>query len=227
MLAGRSLTVTSLQYDSEITLNGVNVSSSPFYDDGSVVVFGIEKFFDLKFQVSPITQSPSANFRCGTMSDKNPNPFGEAIETLRSSGYSSMALFLESQILGFSNGQSTMTVFAPSDDALATRVDNFTDYPSLYFRQILPCRIVWNDLVDLEEGTKLPTYSEGYAIYVAKSSGMLTINGVAVFYPNMYMNDWLVVHGLLDIFSVAERISTEESEMRSTTTHGMAALDHW
>lgn len=220
MLPARSLTVTSSQSDSVISLNRVKISTSPFYDDGSLVVFGIEKFFDIKFQ------SPSVKFRCGLLTVRN--PFGEAIETLRSNGYSSMALFLESQILGFNNGQSsTMTVFAPSDDALATRVDNFTDYPSLYFRQILPCRISWNDLVNLEEGTELSTYSEGYTIYVAKSSGMLRLNGVAVFYPNMYLNEWLVVHGLLDVFSLAERISTVESnsEMRSNT-HGMS-MDHW
>lgn len=220
MLPARSLTVTSSQSDSVISLNRVKISTSPFYDDGSLVVFGIEKFFDINFQ------SPSVKFRCGLLTVRN--PFGEAIETLRSNGYSSMALFLESQILGFNNGQSsTMTVFAPSDDALATRVDNFTDYPSLYFRQILPCRISWNDLVNLEEGTELSTYSEGYTIYVAKSSGMLRLNGVAVFYPNMYLNEWLVVHGLLDVFSLAERISTVESnsEMRSNT-HGMS-MDHW
>ncbi|KAG7012984.1 putative fasciclin-like arabinogalactan protein 20, partial [Cucurbita argyrosperma subsp. argyrosperma] len=149
------------------------------------------------------------------------NSFGEAIETLRSNGYSSMALFLESQILRFSNGQSTMTVFAPSDDTLAARIDDFTDYPSLY------CRILWNDLMDLEKGTKLSTYSKGFAISVAKSNGILMINGVAVIYPNMYVNDWLLVHGLLDVFSMAERLSAKESgsEMRNIT-HGLA-LDHW
>ncbi|XP_022945764.1 LOW QUALITY PROTEIN: putative fasciclin-like arabinogalactan protein 20 [Cucurbita moschata] len=124
-------------------------------------------------------------------------------------------------ILRFSNGQSTMTVFAPSDDTLAARIDDFTDYPSLY------CRILWNDLMDLEKGTKLSTYSKGFAISVAKSNGILMINGVAVIYPNMYVNDWLLVHGLLDVFSMAERLSAKESgsEMRNIT-HGLA-LDHW
>ncbi|KAL0538699.1 hypothetical protein IC582_022854 [Cucumis melo] len=220
MLPSQSLTVTTPQSDSVISLNRVKVSSSPFYDDGLLVVYGIEKFFDLKFQ------SPNMKFRCDLLTIRN--PFGEAIEILRSNGYSSMALFLESQILGFSNGQSSMmTVFAPSDEALETRVDKFTDYPSLYFRQILPCRISWNDLVDLENGTELSTYSEGYTIHVTKSSGMLKINGVAVFYPNMYLNEWLVVHGLLDVFPVAERTSTVESdsEMRSKN-HEMSIIDH-
>ncbi|KAG6601254.1 putative fasciclin-like arabinogalactan protein 20, partial [Cucurbita argyrosperma subsp. sororia] len=221
MLAGRSLTVTSSRSDSKVSLNGVKISNSPLYDDGSLVVFGIDKFFNLIFQVPPLTPSPSAKFRCGPLMFKN--PFGEAIKTLRSNGYSSMALFLESQIIGFNNGQSMMTIFAPSDDALATRIDNFTDYPSLYFRQILPCRILWNDLVNLEEGTELSTYSEGYELYIAKSSGMLRMNGVAVFYPNMYLNEWLVIHGLLDVFSAAERISAEESD---SEIHGMA-MDHW
>ncbi|XP_023541106.1 putative fasciclin-like arabinogalactan protein 20 [Cucurbita pepo subsp. pepo] len=195
------------------------ISSSPIYDDGSLVVFGTEKFFDLKFQVFPVIRNLSAGFRCGPMTEKN--SFGEAIETLRSNGYSSMALFLESQILRFSNGQSMMTVFAPSDDTLAARIDDFTDYPSLY------CRILWNDLVDLEKGTKLSTYSKGSAISVAKSNGILMINGVAVIYPNMYVNDWLVAHDLLDVTSVAERLSAKESgsEMRNIT-HGKA-LDHW
>ncbi|XP_022150604.1 putative fasciclin-like arabinogalactan protein 20 [Momordica charantia] len=197
MLPGRSLTVTSSsRSDSEISLNRVKINSSPFYDDGSLIVFGVEKFFDLKLQVPPLTQSPGgAEFRCGPSTEEN--PFGEAIKTLKSNGYSSMALFLESQIPGFNNGQSMMTVFAPSDEALATRVDNFTEYPSLYFRQILPCRILWNDLVNIEDGTELATYSEGYTISIVKSSGMLTINGVEIFYPNMYVNEWLAVHGLL------------------------------
>ncbi|XP_022967990.1 LOW QUALITY PROTEIN: putative fasciclin-like arabinogalactan protein 20, partial [Cucurbita maxima] len=190
MLADRSLTVTSSRYFHEISLNRVMISSSPIYDDGSLVVFGTEKFFDLKFQVFPVTRSLSAGFR-------------------------------------FSNGQSMMTVFAPSDDTLASRIDDFTDYPSLYFRQILPRRILWNDLVDLDKGTKLSTYSKGYAISVAKSNGMLMINGVAVIYPNMYMNEWLVVHGLLDVFSMAERLSAKESgSERRNTPHGKA-LDHW
>jgi len=125
----------------------------------------------------------------GTVSFLGANSFHEASGILRSSGYSVMVEFLDVQVPE-NKERTMMTVFAPVDEAMLNRIGNFSEYSSIFLRHIVPCRLLWNDLVKFDDGTALVTY---------------LLNGVPVFYPNMYISDWLVVHGLRKVLELPER----------------------
>lgn len=86
--------------------------------------------------------------------------FGEASETLRARGYSVMALFLDLQFLGFI-GQPKLTVFAPVDEVMVNLAGDIPEYSSLFLRHVIPCKLSWIDMVNVNQGTVLLTYLEG------------------------------------------------------------------
>lgn len=159
--------------------------------------------------------------------------FKEASENLRFNGYSAMAAFLDLQLLGFNKERSAaMTVFAPTDQAMSKRPSQHSS-PSIFLRHVVPCRLLWSDLVSLSDGTVLPTYSEGFTITVTRAESVLMLNGIPVFYANMHYSDSVAVHGLNEILvpqEVAESeplaapVSEPESES-STGTDGLKIED--
>ncbi|KAL1828945.1 hypothetical protein DCAR_0208223 [Daucus carota subsp. sativus] len=211
--AGKSLTVTSFASDDRISLNDVKLSRWPIYDDGSLVIFGIESFLNPEFTSTIQIRNPSFDVGCVVVNDY-PNTlskgfmFGEASETLRARGYSVMAAFLDLQLLGFI-GQPKLTVFAPVDEVMVNRAGDIPDYPSLFLRHVVPCKLSWIDMVNVNQGTELQTYLEGFGMNVTRSSDLFMVNGVQITFPDMYYSDWLVVHGLPEILPVP---STPEHE---------------
>ncbi|KAL5553375.1 hypothetical protein UlMin_040776 [Ulmus minor] len=217
LLPNHMLIVTSSPSDSQFSLNNVKITtSSPIYDDGSLVIFGIEGFFDPNFQVPSIHNPPSCR---SFSSNDDPIQFpGEswlkqASSTLSSNGYSVMASFLDSQLLGF-NEQSAMTIFAPSDEAMANRPDP-TQNPSIFLRHVVPCKLLWNDLVNFSDGSVLQTYLDRFNITISRSGSVLLVNGVPVFYANMYYSHSLVVHGLSEILGMQKEAAESESKSSS------------
>jgi hypothetical protein len=67
----------------------------------------------------------------------------------------------------------------------------------------------------MNDGTVLRNYLEGFTINVTGSPGILKLNDVPVIYPDMYFNDWLVVHGVRDIIE-APRPTAEQTEPLQT-----------
>ncbi|XP_028758177.1 putative fasciclin-like arabinogalactan protein 20 [Neltuma alba] len=200
LLNNHTLIVTESHSDFEISLNYVRViGSSPIYEDGLFLIYGIDSFFDPDFRYTPASQEPSPNPICGlqrqTMSSSD--SFSQAIETLRSTGYYVTASFLGLQMNGISN-EAAMTVFAPEDEMAKNLLANFSEYPSFFLRHVVPCKLLWNDLADLNSGSNLPTMLEGFSINVARSGGVLALNGVSVVFPNIFHSDKLVVHGVSD-----------------------------
>ncbi|KAK7390922.1 hypothetical protein VNO78_19126 [Psophocarpus tetragonolobus] len=195
LFPGQSLTVTSSD-NSLVSVNNVKLTDSPIYDDGFLLVYGLDKFFDPTFQFN--TPTPNSDSSCSAKN--HTDSFDQAIQTLKTGGYSAMASFLGMQLSGVAE-QSGITVFAPADDMLMNRIGDLGDYPSFFRRHIVPCRILWNDLVDLGDGTELPTFLEGFAINITRSDGVLILNGVPVFFPDVFFNDRVVVHGVSDVLS--------------------------
>lgn len=117
-----------------------------------------------------------------------------------------MASFLGMQLSSLTD-QSGITVFAPADEMVMNRVGDFEDYPSFFRRHVVPCKLLWNELVDFGDGTELRTFSEGFNINITRSGGVLILNGVTVFFPDVYFNDKIVVHGVSDVLSTQDTAS--------------------
>ncbi|XP_004305572.1 PREDICTED: putative fasciclin-like arabinogalactan protein 20 [Fragaria vesca subsp. vesca] len=210
LLDGYSLTVTTLPADGLVSLNNVTVTASPIFDDGSLIIYGTNRFFDPYFRISGPIPSYGRKNRC-CLAPRNPNetaemaetaafyPFSDASKVLTSEGCSVMASFLEMQFHGFLKSLTKLTVFAPVDHAMVSRIGDLSQYSSLFRRHVAPCKLSWNDLVSLDDGTVLRTNLQGFLINVSRYDGVLVLNGVSVIMPEMYHNDWLVVHGISEV----------------------------
>lgn len=205
MLVGQSLTATTSPSDLIASFNNVKITSMPIYDDGFLLVYGIERFFDPTFQYTGPNPKPNPNSTCALKNSTagSSDSFDQAIETLSSGGYSAMASFLGMQLSGVAE-QSGITVFAPADETVLSRIGDFGDYPAFYRRHVVPCKLLWNDLVNIGDGTELPTFLEGFSINITRSGGILILNGVPVFFPDMVFNDKMVVHGLGDVLAALD-----------------------
>ncbi|KAK2635352.1 hypothetical protein Ddye_030144 [Dipteronia dyeriana] len=197
--ANRSLIVTSVPFDHHVSLNGVKINGTAIYDDGSLRIFGIERFFDLGFRINEYDGNHSHNIRCVPMVKDGTMSFDRASRVLISKGYSVMASFLGLQ-LGVIKEQTLLTVFASVDQVMKVRnFGDFKEYSSIFLGHVVPCRISWTDLLASDNGTEFSTFLEGFKIKIKRSGNVLTINEVPITSPNLYYNDWLVVHGVRDI----------------------------
>ncbi|KAJ1377709.1 FAS1 domain [Sesbania bispinosa] len=205
MLAGQSLTVTTSPSGRTTSLNNIRITALPIYDDGFLLVYGIDKFFDPSFQYTGPNQRPNPNPNCPANNHtlSSSDSFDQAIETLKSGGYSAMASFLGMQLSDVTE-QSAITVFAPADEMVLNRLGDFGEYPSFFRRHVVPCKLLWNDLVDFGDGSELPTFLEGFSINITRSGGVLILNGVPVFFPDIFFNDKVVVHGVSDVLAVQD-----------------------
>ncbi|BFG17174.1 hypothetical protein CerSpe_034470 [Prunus speciosa] len=106
--------------------------------------------------------------------------------------------------------QTMMTVFAPFDQVLMNRVGNLSEQSSIFHRHVVPCRLLWSDLVSFNDGTVLRTNLMGFTINITRSQDVLMLNGVSVIFPEVYHNGWLAVHGISEVLEVPHR--TEQTE---------------
>jgi len=108
MLNGQSLTVTS---DRVTSVNNIKIIGSPIYDNGVLFVYGIDRFLDPSFQYTGPNQKPNS------ISNSS---FEQALETLKTTGYSEMAMNL---------------------------IGDFEDHHWLFRRDVVPYKFIWNDVV--------------------------------------------------------------------------------
>ncbi|XP_010554426.1 PREDICTED: putative fasciclin-like arabinogalactan protein 20 [Tarenaya hassleriana] len=203
----RSLIVTSSPYDGVLSLNGVKITSgSPEYDDRSLVVFEVDGFFDSEFEIS---DPDHGNLSCtapfsGRFSDlREKQSFVIAAKALRSKGYAAMASFLETQIGEVADGAS-ITVFAPIDESVIDLSFRFGEQASLFLSHVLPCKISWRELSDLEDGAELRTYMEGFTINVTRFNGGVRLNGVLLVEREVFLGERVVVHGIAGAIGTLE-----------------------
>ncbi|XP_061990926.1 putative fasciclin-like arabinogalactan protein 20 [Rosa rugosa] len=231
LLSGSSLVVTSPSSGTGISLNGVRVTTaaSPIYDDGFLIILGVEDFFDPNFHAPAPTRIPVSDPMCGSPSSNGTSTIGfpaaswfeGAKGVMRSNGYRVMASFLDLQLMGFKNPPSSLTVFAPVDQA----VENPLLDPSIFLRHVVPCRLVWSDLVNFSEGTVLPTYMAGFTIRISRNGDVLLLNEVPVYYANMYYSDSVVVHGLQESLVMPAEAQEEAAEESSQEEAGSETSD--
>lgn len=219
MSPNHTLIVTSLPSDHQVSLNGVKINQPAIYDDGSLRIFGIETFLDPDYSVSESQDGADPDLTLGQSveclesvrgSEMN---FDEAVRYLTTEGYNVMASFLQLQLVGFKDQSVVLTVFAPPDEAFRGYFGNFSEYSSIFLRHAVPCKISYQDLIDFDQGTVLPTFLEGFKINVTKSLKDLYLNNVRVNDPSLYLNDWMYIHGVEKI--VPEYVP-QSSQIRSS-----------
>ncbi|XP_047330357.1 putative fasciclin-like arabinogalactan protein 20 [Impatiens glandulifera] len=215
MSSGKSLFVTSSPLDHKISLNNVTICGYPVHDDGSLIIFGIDEFFDPEFEFPQTVQTPIPDLGCVISSSNLTSSFPvssfiEASVELRSRGYSVIASYLDVQLLGFLEPPK-LTIFAPVDDVMTDYVSNFTEDSSLFLRHVIPCRVTWSDLASFEDGTPLQTFAEGSSIRLTRFNHPLLLNDVPIAFPDMYISDSLVIHGLHGILERKEMPEPDES----------------
>ncbi|RVX06948.1 putative fasciclin-like arabinogalactan protein 20 [Vitis vinifera] len=200
MLLNRSLIVTTSDVDALLSINNVTVNELTVYDAGSVVIYGVDEFFDPSFRIysnSVPEQCPGRNdfFEQETSSFEDVDCFGEASDLLRSRGYSKMAAFMDMQLTGFGDGTS-VTIFAPVDESIEEHAKNFSDYSVMFRQHVVPGWLPWKVMSGLETGALLPTFSEDFRIKITRFGDILALNGVPILFMDMFCCNWLVVHGL-------------------------------
>ncbi|KAJ4973472.1 hypothetical protein NE237_006646 [Protea cynaroides] len=214
-----SLIVTTSASDQQISLNNVKINELSIFYDGSLVIFGIDNFFDPSFKISShslLSDSPNNDIHCTVpyFHDPalDPDSFAVASYNIRYKGYSVMASFLELQ-LPLSVDQRKLTIFAPVDEAMKDYTGVSGRYSAVFLRHVLPCRFTWSDLVKLDNGAILQTLLSGFTINVTRSGDTVLLNGFSVNFPDLYYRDWLVVHGISQILTLpGEQEPTPDSQ---------------
>ncbi|XP_019161127.1 PREDICTED: putative fasciclin-like arabinogalactan protein 20 [Ipomoea nil] len=202
--------------DSHVSINGVKISTSPIFDDGSVIVFTVDDFFAANFTPpvpAPINPSslhiPDCKLRQFSM-------LNVASAVLKSRGYSIMASFLDLQLLGFMNTPPiNLTVFAPVDGALIQFSGDLMVYQLVLMRHVLPCALNWTELNELGRGSgaAFQDYVKQFSMNVRSANGEVFVNGIRISIPDMYHNDWVVIHGLNEMIPLPDEfgIRTEST----------------
>lgn len=220
----RSLFVTASPASSDgfISINGVRVDEKASFDDDSVIIYGIEEFFNSSFRsISKPPQesslgSKTKNGRKGSIGQESQvcgvQSFEQAADFLRSRDYSIMAALLDAQLTGF-NAQTGLTIFAPIDEAIAEEHPrNISDFSLIFRQHVVPRLLPWKDLIGIDGGTMLQTFSRGFMINVSVSDDVLLLNDSPIVFQDLYQSDWLVVHGLSRLLtSPAKQESMEDS----------------
>ncbi|KAI3793717.1 hypothetical protein L1987_36338 [Smallanthus sonchifolius] len=90
-----------------------------------------------------------------------------------------MASFLNLQLLGFLS-QLTSTIFTPNDEVMINFSVRFLDYQSLFYENMLPCKISWRDLINVDDIISFDTYLEGYKFKINRSGGTFKVYKLSI-----------------------------------------------
>ncbi|KAF8050217.1 hypothetical protein N665_2022s0003 [Sinapis alba] len=209
-----SLTVTNSSRSGGVNLsiNGVGVQDSPLFDDGYVVIYISDEFFTPPIITPPSSSSianpissPAASIDSISIPIPSSAPssvpvncfniFESASSLLLSRGFVIMATFLALQLEISPGNETKLTVFAPIDEAIS--VNKFSDYATIFRGHVIKRLLSWKELEKLAwEGSILQTALKGYEIELSWSGDFLLLNGIPLIFPDLYANDWIVVHGV-------------------------------
>ena len=128
------------------------------------------------------------------------------VRVLRNYGYSVLATSIELtnlELISLANQDQGLTLFAPTDVALAS-VDLSTPLflPILQYH-LCPGHFLYNNLLSIPSGTRVNTLLLGYSLFITSandSSHHLTIDNVPIGRPNVFVDDFIVIHGINHIF---------------------------
>lgn len=120
-----------------------------------------------------------------------------------------MASFLDLQLMGYvgsGNDVVKWTVFAPADEELVRFSGGFGEYASIFMRHLVPCKVRWNDMGEMGNGSVIWKNMDGFdMVIVSRDDGMVMVNGAEVTVPEMYDDESMVVHGINGMISMPEQ----------------------
>ncbi|KAL6143103.1 hypothetical protein ACLB2K_053799 [Fragaria x ananassa] len=212
LLPNHTLTVTS-SFASEgySSIDDVRVDPNSVLDDGAVIIYAVDRFFNLTFLEASEVQAPAPAPTSAISVPPPHRPFRLVADALRSRGCSIMAAFLDAQLVGF-NRKTALTVFAAADDAVQDYARNTTDYSSIFRSHVVPALLTWQGLVELDDGATLPTFEEGFTISVVKMGDVPVLNDVPVADQDLYLSRFVVVHGLNRLLTSQMETVTQAEE---------------
>ncbi|XP_062028461.1 uncharacterized protein LOC133744355 [Rosa rugosa] len=122
-----------------LSINDVRVDPNFSLDNGSMMIYTIDRFFNLSFLEADEASTPAPIAR---VSGQPHRSFGSVSDLLRSEGCSIMDAFLDAQMIGFNQNTALMVFIAVKDYSR-----NNSDY-SVIFREHVVQKL-------------LPTFEEG------------------------------------------------------------------
>lgn len=207
---GRCLTVTSTTGDAsgiKIFVDGVQITRPDLFNDGRVIVHGIQGFVG---SLSPLScnqspgQSPPSQDEIISTSEHSGSAIvrlmlRDAIVQLKESGYSILALAMRVKYPELSTLQN-MTIFALDDAAIFAGGHSYVTNVRFH---VVPNRLLMHaDLMKLRAGTILSTLVHGQSLVITHAhtgdtieSG-LRINYVPISRPDVVRNLKIVVHSI-------------------------------
>lgn len=198
--------------DPTLFVGGVEITRPDLFNDGTVIIHGIQGFLahlspvscqiermtSLAFPSQPASSPPSAVMRA---------LLNDAMIRLRMSDYTVLALLIQEnldQLLQL----NSMTIFSVDDAAVFS--DGHTYVSNLRFHIVPNLRLMALGLMNLPSGSVLPTMEPGetLVVTVAGGEGLLSpmrINNVKVTSTNIVFNEGMVVHGIAAPFPRVHR----------------------
>ncbi|GFP85435.1 putative fasciclin-like arabinogalactan protein 20 [Phtheirospermum japonicum] len=210
----RCLTITNNDKDDKVFVNGVEISSPDIFNNGLVVIHGLQGFVS---HLSPLScnveRMTSLSFPSPALaaaaSAVPPSLFimrlmlKDAIIRLRATGYNVVSLALRVKYLELSDLKS-MTIFALDDMAIFSGGGNA--YLSNFRYHVVPNkRLTAAELVSLPPPTSLPTLDAGNNLVVTTAGGggplaPMRINYVKITTIDLLHNSRIVIHGVSSPF---------------------------
>ncbi|GER28272.1 fasciclin-like arabinogalactan protein, partial [Striga asiatica] len=151
------LAVTSGQPE-QISINNVEVSDTPIFDDGFVFVYAIDGFFNLNFTLAdadPANPNPRSDSQCLKL--ESSSRFGDAPGVLKSRVYSNSHDVVK-----------PWTVFGAMDVELVQFFGDFVGLSSLFMRHLAPCKVMWNNMDEMTNGTVVSNNVSGFSLEITK-----------------------------------------------------------
>lgn len=94
---------------------------------------------------------------CSVKGSSDYYSFNEVSRVLKSKGYSVMASFLDLQLMAGFTDKTALTIFAPVDEVIKASLGDLREYSSMFLKHVVPCKIMWGDLVNLDDRVVLET----------------------------------------------------------------------
>ncbi|KAL3651735.1 hypothetical protein CASFOL_004737 [Castilleja foliolosa] len=234
----RCLTITNNDKGNKVFVNGVQISSPDIFNNGLVVIHGLQGFVShlspLSCNVERMTSLsfPSPALAAAT-STVPPSLFimrlmlKDAIIRLRATGYNLVSLALRVKYLELSDLRS-MTIFALDDMAIFSSGGNA--YLSNFRYHVVPNkRLTAAELVRLPATTSLPTLDAGNNLVVTNAGGggplaPMRINYVKLTTIDLLHNSRIVIHGVSSPFP---HMHNHQALVESSAEIQRSTCDHY
>ena len=229
---GRCITVTSDRSSSsssssdqsnetessiKIFIGGLEITQPDLYNNGVVVVHGLQSFIsplsplscDVE-RMSTSTTGTTFSFNGGNGQDQRLHPsiikplitrlmLKDAMLRLRNNGYGILALAMKIKYAELVN-LNNMTIFALDDISIFSGSQSYIN--NIRFHIVPNIYLTFADLEKLPLGTPLPTLVQGQALVITTAGGggstsaPMRINYVRIKVPEVIRNLKIIVHGL-------------------------------